>query len=128
MSNEFEIVESNRNRSLEEVKPENKLQDVLNDNMGSMIEIAKDLVDIKKMKVQSDAILAKMAEDRKMLVAEAESYALRKSIDTKSVIDRMRMVQDLLRDFYSYNQKNDSALSGEEFTKIISDVLNTMER
>jgi len=128
MSKEFKIVESSRRTNdIESVSQNNKLANTLADNMGSIIEIAKDIVDIQKMRVQSEAILAKMAEDRKMLLTEAEVYVRRKNVDTKSVVDRMRIIQDLLRDFYSYNQTNTTGLSGEEFTKIISDVLATME-
>ncbi|KUO74922.1 MAG: hypothetical protein APF81_08190 [Desulfosporosinus sp. BRH_c37] len=127
MSKEFEIVgSSRRTNEIDSASQNNKLADALEDNMGSIIEIAKNIVDIQKMKVQSEAILAKMAEDRKMLLTEAEVYVMRKNVDTKSVVDRMRIIQDLLRDFYSYNQTNATGLSGEEFTKIISDVLATM--
>jgi len=128
MSKEFEIVESTRRKNdLESVSPNNRLSDALADNMGSIINIAKDIVDIQKMKVQSDAILAKMAEDRKMLLAEAEAYVNRKNADTTNIVERMRVIQEMLRDFYSSNQKGATGLSGEEFKEIITDVLATMD-
>ncbi|WP_125136589.1 hypothetical protein [Petrocella atlantisensis] len=130
MSKDFEVVESRRGKVANTSSSgtvNNKLQDALADNMGNIIELAKDITDINRMKVQSDAILAKMAEDRKMLITEAEAYVLRKNVDTKNTVDKMRVVQDLLRDFYTYNKNGSSNLTGEEFTKVISDILNTME-
>lgn len=127
MSKEFEIIESTRRTNDIELASQNsKVADALADNMGSIIEIARDIIDIQKMKVQSEAVLAKMEQDRKMLLAEADAYVMKKTVDTKSVVDRMKIIQELLRDFYSYNQKSATGLSGEEFTKIISDVLATM--
>lgn len=127
VNNDFEIVESTRGGTLDKRAESNSLQDSLADNMGSIIEIAQDITDIKRMQVQSDAILAKMAEDRKMLLAESEAYARRKGIDTDAAVQRMKIVRELLQDFYRYNENNNSALSGSEFTQIISDVLSKME-
>lgn len=126
MTNDFEIVESTRTRGELKESTKNKLEDALADNMGKIIDIAKDVVDIQRMRVQSEAILAKMAEDRKMLTAEAEAYVMKKNADTKTVVDKMKVIQDLLRDFYAYNQVSASGLSGEEFTKIISDIIQSM--
>jgi len=129
MSKEFEIVESTRRKSnIEPMSQNSKFEDALSDNMGSIIGIAKDIVDIQRMKVQSDAVLAKMAEDRKMLLAKTEDYATRKKVDTDSIVGRMNVIKEMLRDFYSYNEKSQSGLSGDEFTKIIKDVLDTMGR
>ena len=128
MSNDFEIIESTRGEyGILPTQQNNRLVDALADNLGSIIDIAKEIVDIQKMKVQSEAVLAKMAEDRKMLLAEAEVYVMKKNVDTKSTVDRMKVIQDLLRDFYLYNQKSTTGLSGAEFTKIITDVLANME-
>lgn len=126
MMKDFEIVESTRAKGEVAERSNHRIEDALADNMGRIIDIAKDIVDIQRMRVQSEAVLAKMAEDRRMLTAEAEAYVLKKNADTKAVVDRMKIVQELLRDFYAYNQVSTSGLSGEEFTKIISDVIQTI--
>lgn len=126
MSKDFEIVESTRKNNIELKEQNEQLGNALADNMGSIIDIARNIVEIQKMRVQSEAILTKMEEDRKMLIASAEAYAMKKNADTKNIVDRMKIIQELLRDFYSYNQKSTTGLSGEEFTKIIADVLMNM--
>jgi len=130
MSKEIELVESSRGKNLpaeNNTNNGNEMENVLADNMENMIEIAKDIVEIKKMQVQSDAVLRKMAEDRKMLLAEAEAYALRKNTDSKNVVDKMKTVQDLLKDFYTFSKDKNNGLSGEEFVKVISELLDKMD-
>lgn len=100
-----------------------KLTDAVADNFGRILDIATDLANIKKMKVQSEAILKKMAEDRKMLVAEAEAYALKKNSDTKSVVERMNIVRMMLKDFYDANQ---AGVTSEDFRIIITEAINQM--
>lgn len=127
MNNDFEIIEPTRRTSdIEPYSQNSILANALAGNIETIIGIAQDIVDIGRMKVQSDAILSKMEQDRKNLIAETEIYVMKKKADTKNVIDRMKIIQEFLRDFYSFNQKGKTGLSGEEFTKIISDVLASM--
>ncbi len=93
------------------------------DNFDKIVDLAADVVQIQKMKVQSEAVLKKMAEDRKALVAEAEAYALKRNADTKSVVDRMNIVRLMLRDFYDANSGN---ISSEDFRIIITETINQM--
>lgn len=102
-----------------------KITNAVADNLGNIINLANNLVEIQRMKVQSDAILEKMKEDRENLIAEAESYAKRKNADTSSVVERMRVIQDMMKDFYQYNNSN---MTGEEFSKVISDIITQMGR
>lgn len=103
----------------------NKIVDTVVDNFGDIIRIANDLVEIRKMKVQSDAILAKMREDRKTLLAEAEAYAKRKNADTTSVVEKMRVIQEMMKDFYKYNN---SSMTGEDFSKVITEMVTQIGR
>ncbi len=97
---------------------------MLSDNFENILNLAGSIVEVKKMKVASDACLAKMAEDRKMLMAEAEAYAIRKRADTSAIIDRMNVIRSMMQDFYAHS--SGSTLSGDEFRKIISDIVNTL--
>ena len=121
-STELKRVESKR---IKNNIQNNNLANTVADNMGNIINLASDIVEIQKMKVQSDAILEKMKEDRKALMAEAEAYVMKKRVDTSSVIEQMRVIQDMMREFYQYNNSN---MSGEDFSKIISDIITQMRR
>ena len=132
MNYDFEVVDSRRNRG--EVEPSGKnpiklntrMQDAIADNFGNILELAANIVEIEKMKVQTDDVIRQMEEKRKDMVAEAESYAKRKNSDTDSVIQKMQMVRDMMRDFYQYN--NNANLSGEDFSRIISGIVSEMGR
>ena len=97
MNYDFEVVDSRRNRG--EVEPSGKnpiklntrMQDAIADNFGNILELAANIVEIEKMKVQTDDVIRQMEEKRKDMVAEAESYAKRKNADTDSVIQKMQM-------------------------------------
>lgn len=117
----------NKNKT-ENDKNYNENKEVINSiacNMGNIINLAQNMLELERMKVQSDAILEKMKQDRDTLIAEAEAYAKRKNADTNSVVERMRIIQDMMRDFYQYNN---SSMSGEEFSKVISDIITQMGR
>ena len=95
------------------------------ENFGKILELAGSIVEIKKMKVASDAILRKMEEDRKMLLAEAEAYVEKKNADTRSIVDRMNVIRQMMQDFYNQSNVN---ISGEEFRQTITCILDHFER
>ena len=122
MSDRFEIVElpeTNSEKNLP-ATDNNRIVNALADNMDSIIGIAKDIVDIQHIRVQSEALLRKMEEDRAMLREEAEFYVMKKNADTKQIIDKMQWAQVLLNDFY--NQKNTAGVTAEEFSIIIKSI------
>lgn len=102
-----------------------KAMDMLSNNFENILNLAGSIVEIQKMKVASEACLAKMAEDRKRIVDEAQAYAVKKRADTSSVVDRMNVIRSMMQDFYAHNQGN---LSGDDFCKIITEVVNQMGR
>ena len=117
----------NKNKT-ENDKNYNENKEVINSiacNMGNIINLAQNMLELERMKVQSDAILEKMKQDIETMIAQAEAYAKRKNADTNSVVERMRIIQDMMRDFYQYNN---SSMSGEEFSKVISDIITQMGR
>jgi len=135
MSRDFEIVQSRRNTPVVDqgdvtVLPSSQnnscIGDAIADNFGQILDLASNIVEIEKMKVQSEAVLKQMEESRKNLIAEAEAYATKKNADTDSVIQKMQMVRDMMRDFYQYN--NNANLSGEDFSRIISSIVSEMGR
>lgn len=102
-----------------------KAMDILSNNFDNILKLAGDIVDIEKMKVASEACLKKMAEDRKRIADEAQAYAVKKRADTNSVVDRMNVIRSIMDDFYAHSQGN---LSGDDFCKIITEVVNQMGR
>ncbi len=102
-----------------------KLLNTVADNFGNILNLANDIVEIKKMSIQSEAIIAKMKEDRATLVAEAEAYAKRKNADTTSVVEKMKVIQAMMKDFYQFNNSN---MTSEDFSKVITEIVTQMGR
>ena len=124
MSDRFEVVEFPKKDAVP-ITINDKLTDALADNMGNIISIAKDIVDIQRMRVQSEVLLEKMEKDKAILIAEADAYVKRKNADTKQIIGKMQIARELLKDFYE--QKNTSGVTVEEFSaliKVIYDIPN----
>ena len=94
-------------------------------NFGKILDLAGGLLEIKKMKVASEAVLAKMEADRKILLAEAEKYVLMKNADTKSVVDRMNVIRLMMQDFY---QQSNQQITSEDFREIITSIVDQMGR
>lgn len=113
-------VTGNRN-----IAKSDKARDMLYNNFENILKLAGSIVEIKKMKVASEACLKKMAEDRKRIMDEAQAYAIKKRADTNSVVDRMNVIRSMMQDFYVHSQGN---LSGDDFCKIITEVVNQMGR
>ncbi len=94
-------------------------------NFTRILDLAGSVVEIKKMKVASDAVLAKMEADRKLLLAEAEAYVDKKNADTKSVVERMNVIRMMMQDFY---QQSNQQISSEDFRQIITSIVDQMGR
>lgn len=116
---DFEVVSGRR---MNEVKvKELELPSARKDiNFDKILDLASDIVEMGKMKVQSDAIIQKMAEDRKYLLAEAEAYVIKKQSDTEQMAEKMNFIKDMMNQFYKHN---DNKISGDEFSKIMRDII-----
>lgn len=102
-----------------------KLGNAVADNFGRILDLAGSIIEIKKMKAVSDAYIAKMEQDRKMLLTEAESYAIKKNADTKSVVDKMNIIRLMMLDFYQHSH---AQISSEDFRQIITSIVDQMGR
>jgi len=131
MKKDFEIVPSSR----ETVKTQeyyevnvptsyekDRLIGAFADNMPKIIELAKDIAEIRKIKVISNAIISELDKKKELLLAEAEVYVKKSSADSKAVIDKIEMVRLILREYYQYNAGN-KVISDELFADIITGVL-----
>ena len=124
MSDRFEMTEFPKKDAVPMNDGSNKLTDALADNMGNIISLAKDIVDIQRMRVQSQTLLDKMEEDRAMLRDEAEAYVNKKNADTNQIIGKMQIAREILKDFY--NQKNTAGVSAEEFSAVIKAIFENV--
>ena len=126
MSRDFEIVESSRGLPIEKKERHNKdngnpVLNAVADNFGQIIDLAYDLVEIEKVKVQSAAIVANMEATRKQLIAETDAYVSRKNADTNAIVSKMVVVREMMKDFYQYDGGKN--LSSDDFSKIIMETL-----
>jgi hypothetical protein len=101
-----------------------KLAGAAADNMPRILSIAESIVELKKIQIQSDAVINQMQEQRRLLMAEAEAYAIRKNADTNDVVQKMNVVRGMMNDFYL--QSGSSNISSQDFRMIISDIVENM--
>jgi len=123
MSDRFEVVDFPEKSP---ASTDNKLTNALAENMESIISIAKDIMEIRKMQVQSEAVLAKMEADKEKLLIEADAYVNKKNADTTQIVSKMEKARELLKDFY--NQKNTSGVSAEEFSTVINAIYSLPDK
>ena len=133
----FEIVEGKRGRQSELLRGEvippqsylpagigaDKMLGAVADNFDKILRLASDIVSIQKMHMQSDIVIKQMREAREQLLAETKCYAEKKDADTKSVVEKMKVIRDMMNDFYQHASQN---LTSEDFSKIITEVVNQM--
>ena len=137
---DFEIVESTRgikptqNDPIIITKPgkpgqvvsgKDKLLGAAADNFGEILRLAEEITEIRKTKVQTEAVIKQMSEYRKTILAEAESYAMKKNADTKSIVDKMNVIRLMMQDFYAQSNQQ---LSSEDFRAVITEIVNQMGR
>jgi hypothetical protein len=94
-------------------------------NFGKILELAGGIVEIQRMKVASDAVLAKMEADREQLRAEAEAYVNKMNAATKSAVDRMNVIRLMMQD---YNQQSSPNIKSEDFKDIITKTIEELGR
>lgn len=123
---DYEVVSGKRMNEVKEKEIEiqsprkDRILDASIENFDKILDLAADIVEVRKMKVQSDAIIKKLAEDRKYLLAEAEAYVLKKQSDTDQMVEKMNFIKDMMDQFYKHN---DNKISGDEFSKIMRDII-----
>lgn len=124
---DFEIVPSTRgglgNKSHQGSAGHDKLLSAVADNFGRILDIATTVAEIQKMQVQADACIGLLREQRRMLEQETETYVEKLNAETGATINKVEAIRRLMHDYYCSGY---TKLSGDEFSKIISDVLNHM--
>lgn len=103
-----------------------KLAGAVADNFPRILSLAEGIAEIKKMQVQSEAVLKQMDKQRENLLAEAEAYVRKKNADTNDVVEKMKIVRDMMNDYYRYS--GNANISGNDFRMIISDIVNSMKQ
>ncbi len=103
-----------------------KLAGAVADNFPRILSLAEGIAEIKKMQVQSEAVLKQMDKQRENLLAEAEAYARKKNADTNDVVEKMKVVSDMMNNYYRYS--GNANISGNDFRMIISDIVNSMKQ
>ncbi len=99
----------------------NPLANAAAEHMGDMIKIVSDIVDIQRIKVQTDADIRRMEEARKSLIAEADVYVRKTNADADNAVKRMEAIRNIMNDFYKYGSEK---ISSDDFCKIITTVIN----
>ena len=124
---DFEIVPSTRgglgNKSHQGSAGHDNLLSAVADNFGRILDIATTVAEIQKMQVQADACIGLLREQRRMLEQETETYVEKLNAETGATINKVEAIRRLMHDYYCSGY---TKLSGDEFSKIISDVLNHM--
>ena len=95
------------------------------DNFSDILRLATEITNIRKIRVQSDAMAKQMAEARKNLLAQAKAYEVKKRADTKSTVDKMNVIRFMMQDFYAQGSQQ---ITGEDFRVIITEIVNQMCR
>lgn len=93
------------------------------DNFPRILDIASEIVQIEKVRAQADAYAVVLREKRLCIEQEADAYVKKMKSDTDAVIGKAEVIRAMMRDYYNSGQ---SKLSGEEFSRIISDVMDRM--
>ena len=124
---DFEIVPTARGRLDNKIQQDaagvDKLAVAAADNFDRILDIAATIVDIQKMQVQADACICMLHEQRMMLKEEAEAYVKKLQAETSATINKAEAIRKMMNDYYYSGYDK---LSGDEFSAIISNILDHM--
>lgn len=124
---DFEIVPGTRggldNRTQPGSAGIDRLASAAADHFERILDIAATVADIQKMRVQADACIGMLREQRLMLEQETEAYVKKLDAETGATVNKVEAIRRMMHDYYCSGY---TRLSGDEFSKIISDVLDHM--
>lgn len=124
---DFEIVPSTRgglaNKPQQGSEGLDKLASAAADNFDRILDVATTVVEIQRMQVQADTYIGILRENRLMLEQETEEYVKKLNAETDATVNKVEAIRRLMHDYYT---SGTTKLSGDEFSKIISDVLDHM--
>lgn len=90
-------------------------------NFPKILELVESMAELKKMKVQSEAVLAQMEAERKMLIAETDAYCRKMETDNARVLGKLDIIRQMMAD---YNKSSkETSMSEEAFRGIITQVI-----
>lgn len=130
--NDFEIVPTTRGVPSPQSHAQNparvlrgmdKLAGAAADNFDRILDAAFAITEIEKMKVQANVYITQLREQRKMLEEETKAYVAKVEAETDRTVQKVEVIRRIMQDYYRFGQDK---LSGSEFSKIISDVLDQM--
>lgn len=124
---DFEIVPSSRNgirKNNNVSRGVDKLASVTADNFDRIMDMASAFAEIQKMQMQADVAVSTLREKRLMLEAETSAYVNKLRAETDASLGKLEVVRCMMNDYY---HSNNDRLSGEEFSRLILDVLDRLE-
>lgn len=93
------------------------------DNIPAMIDLAKDIVSIEKMKTATDGQVRVLQEKRKELLDEAEAYVRKQNADTSKMVAKGEQIRLTLEQVFS---RVGDKMSGEDLAKTVSTIVESM--
>ena len=93
------------------------------ENFGRILDIVGQIVQIKTIKVQTEAQVALLEQERKKLQEDTDSYVRTMREDTNGKLDKAKVIENMMLDFYKYS---DGKLSGEQFQAVICKIIDDL--
>lgn len=90
------------------------------DNLDRIIGIANNIVEIKKMQVQSDAVIKQINAETERLRVEADNYVKMKGADTKDAVDRIDALRRMINDI---NASPNNKVSSSDLNDLLRTIL-----
>lgn len=103
----------------------NPISKSVSDNFTEILNLAGKVIELKQMKVQSDAVLAQMEAERQRLIAETDAYCRRKESDNARYLGKLDKIRLIMADYNKCGK--DAPLSEEAFCSIITQIINSEE-
>ena len=90
------------------------------ENFGEIVNLAGQIVSIRKIYAESDKAVAEIDAKREVLITETENYVKKIEADTNQTISKAEIFRSMLNDFY---KNNNGSLTGEEFAGIMKEII-----
>lgn len=120
---DFEII-SRTGNEVQAAPCSDQIVGILADNAGRMLDLAMEIVDIKRMQLQTDAYVGILRERTRAMREEADAYVKRLGAETDSVVRKVEIIRNMMMDYYKEGNTN---LSGEVFAEIMEVIISGME-
>ncbi len=129
---DFEVVNGSRGNDKEigkkigefvgglDPKTKGELVHAATENFGEIVNLASQIVSIRKIYAESDKEVAEIDAKREVLITETENYVKKIEADTNQTISKAEIFRSMLNDFY---KNNNGSLTGEEFAGIMKEII-----